>query len=271
LILKNHTGKTAVIATIAQLLAGKPRCLVVAPWESLVKQLQRELAERFWKKVGEDKSFTPKPCKVFTPSSFLNIRKELAAAGVLLCTNHTLQALRKDPANFKKLQQWCDLVLVDEGHREPAPRWAEAVRDLDVPTVLFTATPYRNDLQLFDVDPDHTYSFTFGEALDAHIVRDVAFIEGSWPLSGPNMATEFTQQLIKSVVATAKQLGLNESAVRVIVRCDDAEQIKSIVPTLIARGRSVIGIHETFSMGDGKPCELSRAILHSPLAPTAPA
>ena len=236
------TGKTAVIATLAQLLADRPRCLVVAPWEGLVKQLRRELEGRFWTKVGEDKSFTPKPCKVFTPSSFIDMRKEVAAAGVLLCTNQTLQALRKDQANFNKLRKWCDLVLVDEGHREPAPRWAEAVRDLDVPTVLFTATPYRNDLQLFDVDPAHTYSFTFAEALDAHIVRDVSFIDGSWALSGPHMATEFVQQLIKSVAETAKRLGLNETAVRVIVRCDDAEQIKSVVPALIARGRTVIGI-----------------------------
>jgi superfamily II DNA or RNA helicase len=246
------TGKTAVIATCAQLLKDKPRCLVVAPWESLVKQLQRELAGRFWEKVGEDKTFTPRSCNIFTPSSFNNAHKEVAAAGVLLCTNQTLQALRKDGASFKKLRKWCDLVLVDEGHREPAPRWAEAVRDLDVATVLFTATPYRNDLQLFDVDPDHTYSFTFGEAMEAHIVRDVSFIDGSWPLSGPHMAAEFTEQLIKSVTATAKQLGLDESAVRVIVRCDDAEQIKSVVPALIVRGRTVIGIHETFSRSDGK-------------------
>ncbi len=245
------TGKTAVIATIAQLLADKPRCLVVAPWENLVKQLQRELSGRFWEKVGEDQSFTPRPCKIFTPSSFNDSLKEVGAAGVLLCTNQTLQALRKDNASFQKLRKWCDVALVDEGHREPAPRWAEAVRDLDVPTVLFTATPYRNDLQLFDVDPDHTYSFTFGEALDAHIVRDVSFIDGSWQLSGPHMAAEFTQQLIKSVTAAADQLGLDESAVRVIVRCDDAEQIKSVVPALIARGRTVIGIHETFSKSDG--------------------
>lgn len=52
------TGKTAVIATFAQLLADKPRCLVGAPWEYLVGQLQQELCERFWKKVDEDSNFT---------------------------------------------------------------------------------------------------------------------------------------------------------------------------------------------------------------------
>jgi Type III restriction enzyme, res subunit len=246
------TGKTAVIAALGQLLADKPRCLVVAPWENLVKQLRRELAQRFWAKVGEETSFTPKGCRVFTPSSFAAARKEVATSGVLLCTNQTLQALRKNDASFRKLRTWCELVLVDEGHREPAPRWAEAVRELESPTVLFTATPYRNDLQLFDVDPTFTYSFTFGEALNAKIVRNVSFIDGSWPLSGTNVATEFVGQLIKSVAATANQLGIDESAIRVIVRCEDAEQIKSVVPILVARGRTVVGIHETFSKSDGK-------------------
>jgi superfamily II DNA or RNA helicase len=140
------TGKTAVIATLGQLLADKQRCLVVAPWENIVRQLRRELAGGFWKKIGEDKSFTPRPCKVFTPSSFAVARREVAAKGVLLCTNQTLQALRKDVASFRKLRTWCQLVLVDEGHREPAPRWAEAIRDLDSPTVL---SPPRHTVMIF--------------------------------------------------------------------------------------------------------------------------
>src|SRR5581483_2371322 len=127
------TGKTAVIATLGQLLADKQRCLVVAPWENIVKQLRRELAERFWTKVGEANSFAPRQCKVFTPSSFIGARKEVATTGVMLCTNQTLQALRKDDAGFRKLRTWCQLVLVDEGHPEPAPRWAEAVRELNSP------------------------------------------------------------------------------------------------------------------------------------------
>ena len=247
------TGKTAVIATLAQLLADKPRCLIVAPWENLVKQLRREVLERFWKKVGEESSFTPRPCEIFTPSTFAGARKLVASAGVLLCTNQTLQALQKDRSTFRKLRNWCTVTLVDEGHREPAPRWAEAVRELDSPTVLFTATPYRNDLQLFDVDPTYSYSFTFGEALKERIVRQVCFIDGSWPLSGPNVVAEFVHQLMKCLTSTAKQLGLSEDTIRVIVRCDDAEQIKSVVAGLLAHGRTVIGIHETFGPSDGTP------------------
>lgn len=246
------TGKTAVIATLAQLVADKRRCLVVAPWEYLVKQLRLELLGRFWRKVGEQSSFTPKPCEIFTPSSFTHAQKAVGSAGVLLCTNQTLQELRKDDRAYRKLRGWCTLALIDEGHREPAPRWAKAVRELNCSTILFTATPYRNDLQLFDIDPEFCYSFTFGEALEEHIVRQISFIDGAWPLSGSGVVTEFVRQLINSAASIARELGLDEEALRVIVRCDDAEQIKAIVPAVLARGRTAIGIHETFSPANGE-------------------
>lgn len=245
------TGKTAVIAALAQLVRDKPRCLVVAPWGNLVKQLRREVAEQFWDKIGESKSFTRRECRVFTPSAFITAQKDVATAGVLLCTNQTLQALRKDELVFRKLRAWADLVLVDEGHREPAPRWADAVRELDTPTVLFTATPYRNDLQLFDIDPAYTFSFTFGEALAVHVIRDVSFIDGSWPMQGPTKADEFAEQLITTVSRVARQIGKTKTTVKAIVRCETAEEIKSVVQALVARGEKAIGIHETFGKPDG--------------------
>jgi superfamily II DNA or RNA helicase len=50
-----------------------------------------------------------------------------------------------------------DLVLFDEGHHEPALRWSETVRKIYKPRIIFTATPFRNDLKLFDVDLQHAY------------------------------------------------------------------------------------------------------------------
>jgi len=51
------TGKTVVIATLAQLLADYRQVLVVAPWENLVGQLEREISGRLWAKLGESASF----------------------------------------------------------------------------------------------------------------------------------------------------------------------------------------------------------------------
>lgn len=248
------TGKTVVIATLAQLSQDYPCCLVVAPWENLVKQIQRELRDRLWKKVGEDKGIDPKPCEVFTPSSLGAIIKKTGnKAGVLLCTNQTLQMLRTDEKQFKALQKWCQLTLVDEGHREPAPKWAAAVRDLNCPTILFTATPYRNDLQLFDLDPDYLYSFTFGEALSEQIVRNVKFIDGSWALTGTDVVTQFTDQIVQSCESVAKMSGKLKEEIRVIVRCKEADEIKRVVTALLNQGKTAIGIHERFKAADGKP------------------
>jgi len=245
------TGKTVVIATLAQLLEYYQRVLVVAPWENLVGQLEREISARLWTKLGEAKSLNPRPTKVFTPASLKAALKKVGQAGVLVCTNQALQALRKDDAAFQRLRKWTTLALVDEGHREPAPRWAEAVRDLECPTVLFTATPYRNDLQLFDISRDYFYSYTFGEALEHHIVREVEFIDGGWSRKGANTIDEFVAKLLEARTSTEMEIGLQPGQMRVIVRCNEAADIKVVATALQARGESVIGVHERFKNSDG--------------------
>ena len=70
------------------------------------------------------------------------------------------------------------LVIVDEGHCEPAPHWREALRSIPVPRVIFTATPFRNDLKLFDIDFDHAYSLTHGEAVDGKFLRELRVTTG---------------------------------------------------------------------------------------------
>ena len=134
------TGKTGVIATLAQLLADKPRCLVVAPWTSLVQQLEREIADRWWVKVSEKNSLNPKQCISFTPKLLRDGISRVKKEGVPLCTHQTLQGIHSDAKPYGELKKWCSLVLVDEGHREPAPRWSLAVRELDA--LLFSSQPH---------------------------------------------------------------------------------------------------------------------------------
>jgi superfamily II DNA or RNA helicase len=245
------TGKTVVIATLAQLLEDYQRVLVVAPWENLVDQLEREILAKLWAKLGETTSLTPRPTTVFTPAGLKTALKKVKQAGVLVCTNQTLQALRKDNAAFHHLRRWITLGLVDEGHREPAPRWAEAVRELECPTVLFTATPYRNDLQLFDVNRDYFYSYTFGEAVEDRIVREVEFIDGAWSRSGATSVDEFVTKLLDARRSTEKEVGLQPGQMRAIVRCAEAADVKAVASALRARGETVIGVHERFKPAEG--------------------
>lgn len=260
------TGKTIVIATLAQLLQEHPRVLVVAPWESLVSQLQREISSCVWTKVGEEGALSPKATAVFTPTSLGKAFEKVQQAGVLICTNQTLQSLHKSNSSFQRLRKWASLALVDEGHREPAPRWAEAVRDLECPTILFTATPYRNDLQLFDVNRKFFYSFTFDEALEEQIVRKVEFIDGSWSRSGANTIEQFVTQLLDVCKTVESNVGLNNGQMRVIIRCAKVADIKAIAEALRERGTSVIGIHERFKSTDG---EIYRREVPNPTAEKA--
>ena len=69
-----------------------------------------------------------------------------------------------------------DLVVVDEGHYEPAPSWSRSVRALGCPTLLLSATPFRNDYKLFRVRGRFVFNLPFPAALDANIVRDVTFL-----------------------------------------------------------------------------------------------
>jgi hypothetical protein len=122
---------------------------------------------------------------------------------------------------------------------------------LECPTVLFTATPYRNDLQLFDVSHEYFYSYTFGEALDHRIVREVEFIDGGWSRDGTNSINEFVTKLLTASKSIEQDLGLQVGQMRVIVRCSDAKDIKTLAMKLEARGESVIGVHERFKNTDG--------------------
>lgn len=74
---------------------------------------------------------------------------------------------------FRDLIKSVDLVIVDEGHHEPAYSWAQAVRELDKPTIIFTATPYRNDYKYFQVSGRFTFNLSWAEAVDEKLIRQV--------------------------------------------------------------------------------------------------
>ena len=70
-------------------------------------------------------------------------------AVAVFATIQALQQIHDDEAEYAKLAGLFGTVLFDEGHREPAPQWARAARGLGARTILFSATPYRNDLKVF--------------------------------------------------------------------------------------------------------------------------
>jgi superfamily II DNA or RNA helicase len=158
------TGKSGVIAVTAQRLVGPNNdVLLLTPWDALVTQLSDDVRSRFWQRIGAHAPVT-KPIQRLYPSNAAGSLENGSPGTIWVATIATLQRLftrsRKD---YEALAARLRLVVVDEGHYEPAPTWAMAVRGLARPTVLFTATPYRNDLKYFNIDR-HRYNYQYSHA-----------------------------------------------------------------------------------------------------------
>lgn len=91
-----------------------------------------------------------------------------------------------------------DLVVVDEGHYEPAPSWSRAVRGLDRPTILLSATPFRNDYKSFRVRGRFVYNLPVEDATDEHIIREVVIPTFSDPRPVKPRAAPRTERRKKS-------------------------------------------------------------------------
>lgn len=245
------SGKTGVIAVVARLAYASETCLVVATSTALRDQLEREIGSAFWKKLGTDVDDTVKPVVSFTPSTVDEALERVTAQRcVLICTVQTLNALNRGTpqpgagSRYERLRDATGYVVFDEGHREPAPSWARAVRGLSKPTVLFSATPYRNDLALFDVDNDFVYRYTLAEAISEKYVRSVQFHE---TLPCTTSAAEFVEALIGFYEEQAdwrRKLAVEHA--RVIVRCSNHTSIREVAIALERRGESYVAVHERF-------------------------
>ncbi len=173
--LPTGAGKTAIFSVLARVTYPKKNFLILVPSIALKKQTLNQITREFWEhpkiKIDPGK-LPPKAIYSFTASEFHTIESKLNQPFIIICVINTLHELRK---NYKKdyefLKKNIDVVVFDEGHREPALSWATAVRGLEKHMLLFTATPFRNDLKLFRVNKDDYYYMTHEEAIKQRIIR----------------------------------------------------------------------------------------------------
>ena len=239
--LPTGTGKSGVIAVSAQ-LPGDDDVLLLTPWDALAIQLADDVESRFWRRIE-----APPPLQRIQRLYPSSARKVLAdpSRTVWVATTAALQQLRsRDLSAYERLGVRLGLVIVDEGHYEPALRWSEAVRGLGQPTVLLTATPYRNDLKYFNVSGDeYTYQYSHQEAEDERYLRSVEFDTLAY-----DSPTSFCDGLLAAIDS---RLGQYAQA-KVIVRCATKNSVQLIAAELARRGSSVVAAHEGFR-GDGLP------------------
>jgi superfamily II DNA or RNA helicase len=133
--------------------------------------------------------------------------------------------------------------MFDEGHYEPAAVWSQAVRGFSCARIVFTATPFRNDFKLFDVDPKHVYRYSFAQACGERYIRSVK-VHARKPIRSPSEFVEEVVQQYDELLGSDTEA--DQRSPRAIIRCDRVDQIRQLADALRQRGRSVVAIHETF-------------------------
>lgn len=263
--LVNHptgSGKTGIMAVLSALQAVSGPVLIVCPSSALVDQLIRELSSRFWQTIGAPDSWHPGRTERLYPSNLGAVLKLLNRGSqtptVIVATVQALQQIHKDPS-YRDLVGKFSVVIFDEGHREPAPSWAAAVRELRAPTLLFSATPYRNDYKLFHVSLEHIHFLSFQRAASEGIIRPVQILESD--LS--NNVSRFAAQIIDKRDEMIAR-GLIDKGDKVIIRAHTEQNVQDLFDAFCAqlstRPEKVLAIHENFYLREERGNTLARDV-----------
>jgi hypothetical protein len=158
---------------------------------------------------------------------------------------------------FRQMLKSVDLVIVDEGHYEPAYSWAQAVRAIDKPTIIFSATPYRNDYKYFQIDGNYTFNLPWHEAVGERLVREVRFElpinsagkgalrQTPRPRNSPRYGA---RNFIDEFASTLAKLPKGKKA---IIHAGTYQALKSLQRAFFAHGEAAVLIHDRFT-GDVK-------------------
>ncbi len=236
------TGKSGIMAVLCQYKI-KGSVLIVVPWVALRTQLSHEIGVDFWKKLRHNARI-PKNTVQFTSSGVRDALKRARNQDtIFVCNIQSLVDIHTNQHDdYEALRREIRLVLFDEGHREPAPQWARAIRELNRPTILFTATPYRNDHKMFNISKDFVYVYSYGKALSERYVRDIKFHLMTW-----HSAEEFVRLILHFFHGEFKKIKPSVESPRVIIRCETRGEVNEIATILKSKGQNVVAIHESFA------------------------
>jgi hypothetical protein len=152
-----------------------------------------------------------------------------------------------------------DLVIVDESHYEPAFIWSQCIRSLGLPTLLFSATPYRNDFRYFHIDGRFAFSLSFEEARDMRLVRDVE-VDADDP--GAVAGETFAERLVRFADDVgARVMPDAPSEARVIVRAESHDSLVRLREQLERLGQKSVLIHHRERRNNGATLRFHDAIV----------
>lgn len=219
LSLPTGAGKTGVISLLAH-FANQRRVLILCHRRAVCDQLEKDVGGRFFQKVGPDSPYPKRP--VF--DGVADVTKD----GIYITTFQMLSKLDSD--RIGELKTAFDLILIDEGHSEPSPVWRTLVRGSSAHKIVITATPYRNDLFQFDINPAASYIYTFAKAVEDRILAEPQF--------GVISETDTVQTVLDFLVANPD--------VKCIVKCKTLDRVEHFA-TLFEQHVATLAIHDRYT------------------------
>ncbi|KHT29581.1 DEAD/DEAH box helicase [Pectobacterium carotovorum] len=199
--LPTGAGKSGVICCLSQFSKYK-NILIVTYRRAVCDQLYKQIKGGFFTKLTDavkSKSLTIKDVHN-------NINKE-SNSGVFCTTFQKLLKINSDEIN--KICDEFELIIIDEGHSEPSPEWGGVIRKFKAKKIIVTATPYRNDLFSFDIDTEHSYIYTYKNAIEEGIIS----------------APVFSKAKKEELVNVVRDYLNKNSDTLCIVKCDDFKNI----------------------------------------------
>jgi superfamily II DNA or RNA helicase len=235
------SGKTGIIAILARCLREVGTVIVLAPRVGLREQLARDIETQFFRNISVEPASLPR--------RVVELKKGNVDPGalddlVLVTTVQMLLSLKAGQTGlYERLARNVRLVLFDEGHYEPATVWSDVVRSFACPRIVFSATPFRDDFKLFDVDDRYSYRLSFKSAVQARYIRDVRLHQCA-RVTSPG---DFAEEVVKKYDELFESMDHDDpKKPRVIIRCDRPEHIRQLAHAFKGHGRTVVGIHEQF-------------------------
>jgi superfamily II DNA or RNA helicase len=161
---------------------------------------------------------------------------------------------------FRDLIRSVDLVIVDEGHYEPAYSWSQAVRAIGKPTIIFSATPYRNDYKYFQIVGNYVFNLPWEEAVRERLIREARFEPAIGAatvkrarrrMPKPRSSSNYNaQSFVDEFNATLAQLPRGKKA---IVHAATYQSLQALQRAFFAKGEAAVLIHDAFT-GAEKQC-----------------
>ncbi|WP_099369675.1 DEAD/DEAH box helicase [Sphingobacterium sp. 1.A.5] len=246
------TGKTGVFATLTRIVYPKKNYIIVTPSTSLRDQIIAELKDRFWNKIGYDLTkLQNQIIEDLLPSTFVDTYEKIKNDKFIIVT--TIQALQSISTNkkieneFNEFKKLPNCIIFDEGHKEPAYTWGETIRSFKIPTILFSATPYRNDYKIFNIDKNNFFALEHKYSVSQNFLRNLEIKSlNPNPYNTSTFLNDLLSEVNKLEPVLVKQ-GINNP--KIIIRCENVEDIKRMVISLKKLKKRVLGIHENLPKG----------------------